>query len=149
MENKKPENNQVPFSERKFAPKESVAKGFFDTLISKSNPVKPVTKESIAGPLHKTKSKFEIEGIRVNDLKRELEKIQNDISIKMEKEQRGKVASNIKREGSSQIVKPENLEKHIKSLKKIQSLGATEQERLAAKHEINLLQKAIERLKEQ
>ena len=146
MDKNKPENKQVPFSDRKFMTKKSAAKGFFDTMFGKS---KLPSKESIAAPLHQAKSKFEQEGIRVSDLKRELGKIQNNINIKMEKTQRGKVAFNIKREGSSQIINAENLEKHIKNLKKIQSLGETEQERLTAKQEIYLLQNSIDNLKEQ
>src|SRR3989344_1742798 len=126
MDNNKPEDKSVPFSERKFDHQKNPTGSFLDTMFGRS---KPPSKES--APLQKTKSKLETEGIRVIELQKGLEKIPDDFNIKMDKSKRGKVAGGIKREGGSQIIKMENLKKHIKSLKVKQSLAKTEQERLA------------------
>lgn len=124
-------------------------------VMPKQNPyfVRDLAREILMGPEVKTGHKTKVnlsekthgifgkQGITRSKLKQELEKIPDHFTIKMDRQKRGSVASTMDRKYGD-IIDIKDVDLHIKSLRKLESLGKTEKERLAAKHERVLLEKA-------
>ncbi len=110
-----------------------------ENIVQKGNPYS-------GRPAIEPKSIFEKrnDGITRKELAKELEKIPNDFSIKMNKQERKEVPDHMDKKKYGERIDQKDVDKYIKVLKKEASLGKTLQERQEAVHEINLLKKAKE-----
>lgn len=144
--NKPDSEKPVPFSERKFeSPSNPPAKGFMDTLFGKrvQIPKKPEKGQEVPKSIFEKRK----EGLTRSELRAELKKVPYDVTVKLYEKARMDVEKEMERKKYGENVDIKDIDKHIKDLKKKESLSPYEEDRLAAKHKRILLEKLKEKKK--